>query len=79
MIKMIEKVGMQHCKPCKTPSAFHLKKYCLPDGKDLSQENAQRYHTILGSLMYAMIGARPDIALVSSEFSKYVSIFCKNT
>jgi hypothetical protein len=75
---MLERFGMQDCEPCKTPAAVHFKKDCLSAGEILSEEDTQRYQSINGSLMYAMIGTRPDIAFVLSELSKYVSKPGKN-
>jgi hypothetical protein len=75
---MLERFGMQHCKPCKTPAAVHFKKDCISAGESLSEEDTQRYQNIIGSLMYAMIKTRPDIAFVLSELSKYVSKPGKN-
>jgi len=69
---------MQDCKPCKTPAAAHFKKDCLSAEESLSQEGTQKYQSIIGSLMYAMIGTRPDIAFVLSEVSKWVSKPGKN-
>ena len=78
ILKMLERFGMQDCKPCKTPAAAHFKKDCLSAGEILCEEDTQRYQSIIGSLMYAMIGTRPDIAFVLSELSKYVSKPGKN-
>ena len=38
IIKMLERSGMQDCKPCKTPAAVHFKKDCLSAGEILSEE-----------------------------------------
>jgi len=73
ILKMLERFGMQDCKPCKTPAPVHFKKDCVSAGESLSEQDTQRYQSIIGSVMYAMIGTRPDIAFVLSELSKYVS------
>ena len=57
---------------------FISRKNAFPGGETLSEEDTQRYESIIGSLMYAMIGTRPDIAFVLSELSKYVSKPGKN-
>jgi len=75
---MLERFGMQDCELYKTPAAVHFKKDCLSARESLSEEDTQRYQSIIGSLMYAMIGKRPDIAFVLSELSKYVSKPGKN-
>jgi len=55
---------MQDCKPCKTPAAVHFKTDYLSAGENLSEEDTQRYQSIIASLKYAMIGTRPGIAFV---------------
>ena len=70
ILKMLERFGMQDCKPCKTPAAVHFKKDCLSAGVILSEEDTQRYQSIIGSMMYAIIGKRPDIAFADLEFSR---------
>ena len=57
----------------KTPATVHFKKDCLSAGESLSEEDSQRYHSIIASLIYAMIGKRPDVGLVLSKLAKYVS------
>jgi hypothetical protein len=61
---MLGRFGMQDCKPCNTPAAVHFKKDCLSEGESLSEEDTQRYQSI--------------IAFVLSELSKYVSKHGKN-
>jgi hypothetical protein len=56
ILKMLERFGMQDFKPCKTPAAVHFKKDCLSVGESLSEEDSQKHQSIIGSLMYAMIG-----------------------
>jgi len=73
ILKILERLGMQDCKPCKTPAAAHFKKDYLSARESIPEEDTQRYQSIIGTLMYAMIGKRPDIAFVLSELSKYVS------
>jgi hypothetical protein len=35
---MLERFGMQDCKPCKTPAGVHFKKDFLSAGEILSEE-----------------------------------------
>jgi len=78
ILKMLERFGMQDWKLCKTPAAAHFRKDWLSAGESLSEEDTQRYQSVIGSLMYAMIGTRPDIAFVLSELFKYASRPGKN-
>ena len=45
ILKMLENLGMQDCKPCKTPDAVHFKGDCFSTGGILSQKDAQRYQS----------------------------------
>jgi hypothetical protein len=73
IFKMIERFDLRDCNPIKTPEAPHCKRDCLYAGESLSDEDTQKYQSINGSLMYAMIVTRPDIVFLLSELSKYVS------
>jgi hypothetical protein len=45
---------------------------------EIMKKEQRRFQSIIGSLMYAMIGTRPDIAFVMSELLNYVSKPVKN-
>jgi len=77
ILKMLERFGMQDCKPCKLLQLF-ISRNCLSEGEILFEEDTQRYQSIIGSLTYVMIGTRPDITFVLSKLSSYVSEPGKN-
>jgi hypothetical protein len=50
-----------------------IKLYKPEEGYTTSKDLRERYQSAVGSLMYAMIGTRPDIALSVSVVSRYSS------
>ncbi|KAJ4744606.1 Gag-Pol polyprotein [Rhynchospora pubera] len=74
--KILERFDMVNCKPVTTPLAGHFKL-----SKKNSPKNAQErlkmekvpYLSAVGSLMYAMVCTRPDIAHAVGVVSRYMS------
>ena len=58
------------CKPRSTPCEQNLKAY--QDSKSDETDN-QKYRKMVGSLIYAMTGTRPDIAFVVTKLSRHLS------
>ena len=62
--------GMDHCATVSTPVDSGIRLMKPPEGFVATPWERQRYQSAVGSLMYAMLGSRPDIAytvgLVSS-------------
>jgi len=65
--------GMSTCTPIGTPADPHVRllKSTLDEQADFI--NRQRYQSAVGSLMYTMIGTRPDIAFAVSMVSQHSS------
>jgi hypothetical protein len=62
----------ENVKTCATP--MDSTKLCKPEeGYTASKDLRERYQSAVGSLMYAMMGTRPDIALSVSVVSRYGS------
>lgn len=66
---VLERFQMADCKPSRTP---------LPAGAVLasadepaSDQFRQRYQSLIGSLLYAMLGTRPDISFAVTRLSKF--------
>lgn len=57
--KMLEKFGFSECKPVSTPME---KGSASIDKNEIIDEKDFPYRRVVGSLMYLMIGSRPDLA-----------------
>jgi hypothetical protein len=72
--KVLEQFGMLDCKPTVTPMETSPKNM-VPAETDYIATTELRscYQSAVGSLMYAMLGTRPDIAYSVSVVSRYSS------
>ena len=74
--KVIDLFGMKNCKPVTTPIPAHYKpstvKGELPEEEEKFVQKVP-YSNAVGSLMYSMIGTRPDIAYGVSLVSRFMS------
>ncbi|GMF35414.1 unnamed protein product [Phytophthora fragariaefolia] len=73
--KVLHRFGMESCKGCKVPSTPNLKlsKVMCPtttEEKELMSEKP--YRAVIGSLMYLMLGTRPDLAYLVRECSQFL-------
>lgn len=74
--KIVELFGMNNCKPVFTPILAHFKLYAVKGDLSKDEESHMKkvpYSNAVGSLMYAMIGTKPDIAYGVSLVSRFVS------
>ena len=62
---------MWETNPVATPIEGHLES--APDGHQATEDSRLRYQSAVGSLMYAMLGTRPDLAYAVSVVSRYSS------
>lgn len=67
-IKLLERFGMQDCKPVATPMESQLDKAHL-NGEPFSSTS---YRQAIGSLMYLMTCTRPDIAFAVGRLSQHM-------
>ena len=67
--KILSKFGMEDYKPVGTPMETSVKLTKPQDNEELFE--AWKYQSAVGSLMYGMLGTRPDIAFVVSAVSRY--------
>ena len=65
--KVLERCNMEFCHSCKTPMDTKLV-LTKPDKDEIS--GVLEYQSLVGSLMYAMLGTRPDLAYAVSTLSK---------
>uniref|UniRef100_A0A3Q7FH72 Reverse transcriptase Ty1/copia-type domain-containing protein n=1 Tax=Solanum lycopersicum TaxID=4081 RepID=A0A3Q7FH72_SOLLC len=77
--KYIERVGesinMKNVKPVSTPLAGHMKlskKMCPTTREEKDNMTKVSYSSIVGSLMYAMVCTRPDIAHAVGVVSRFL-------
>ena len=67
---------MQDCKPCPTPLAkgeVDALTAGTATGKSLDAQDHSLYRQIVGKLMYAMVGSRPDLAPTLSVLGRYAA------
>ncbi|CAL0303421.1 unnamed protein product [Lupinus luteus] len=66
---------MNNCKPVSTPLAAHFKlslDLCPHTEEEMERMSHIPYVSVVGSLMYAMVCTRPDLAYVVSMVSRYM-------
>jgi len=68
--QVLEKVGMAECNPIETPLEVGLQ-LVKADGSD----DALPYREAVGSLMYLIVGTRPDLAFAMGKLSRIVSCY----
>jgi hypothetical protein len=66
---ILKRYGMSDCKPVSTPMETNNQLQQDPDGQEF--EDPQMYRQAVGSLMYAMVASRPDIAFAVGAVSKF--------
>ena len=74
--KVLERFGMKGAKPTELPLAghFRLSKIMVPQTEVEAQEMEMvPYASGVGSLMYAMVCCRPDIANAVSQVSRFMA------
>ena len=74
--RVLERFNMKHAKPVSTPLASHFKlskRVCPTTEKEKASMSSIPYSSAVGSLMYAMVCTRPDIAHSVGLVSRYLS------
>ncbi|GKU85719.1 hypothetical protein SLEP1_g345 [Rubroshorea leprosula] len=74
--RLLERFNMKHAKPVSTPLANHFKlsKRSCPTTKEEKEKMSPiPYYSAVGSLMYAMVCTRPDIAHAVGVVSRFLS------
>jgi hypothetical protein len=71
--KVLQEHGFGACKPVTTP--METSSRLVPADQDYQADKAfrRKYQSIVGSLMYAMLGTRPDLAFAVSVISRFSS------
>ena len=74
--QILKTFGMEHCKSVVTPSNSQFKLKSLTYKEWLVESNNMHkipYARAVGSLMYAMVGSRPDLAFDVGLVSRFMS------
>eukprot|EP00253_Pinus_taeda_P005136 PITA_05136 len=74
--KVLDRFNMKDAKPVGTPLAAHFKlstELCPSDDKEKEEMSKIPYASIVGSLMYAMVCTRPDIAYSMGVVSRFLT------
>lgn len=65
--KILEKFNMMNCNPSKTP--MEMKLYL--DNTEGEKQTTEGYRELVGSLMYLVLGSRPDMCFALNYFSRF--------
>jgi len=68
---VLERFGMLHCKPIKSPFRSKAIMSLRKEGEEKTDRT--RYLAAVGSLMYAMLGTRPDLAYPVGLLGRFAS------
>ena len=71
--RVLKKFNMENCNACKAPMDKAAKLEAMPGDYNPPENVVQRYASLVGSLMYAMLCTRPDIAYSVSVLSRYMT------
>ena len=71
MQRILRQHTMERCNAVLTPADPHVHLEKSPPGFEATLYERRRYQSAVGSLMYAMLGTRPDIAYPVSKISQY--------
>ena len=73
--RLLDRFNMSNCKPVSTPFAAHFKlssDLCPQTKEEMERMSHVPYASAVGSLMYAMVCTRPDLAYAVSMVSRYM-------
>ncbi|KAJ5100793.1 hypothetical protein N7456_006845 [Penicillium angulare] len=71
--KVLSDFGMETCQTKSTPMNPKQVLNRCPDEEPPDEEAKARFATVIGSLMYLMVGTRPDIAFALGTLSRFTS------
>lgn len=69
--KILGENHMQACNPANTPADPHIRLERSQPDFEATLTEKRKYQSAVGSLMYAMLGTRPDIAYAVATVSQY--------
>jgi hypothetical protein len=71
--KVLQDFGMEHCNKVTTPMETSSRLMPAEPGYEADSKFRKQYQSAVGSLMYAMLGTRPDLAFAISVISRFSS------
>ena len=69
--KVVERCGMQNAKTTSTPLLAGY--YATKNTEPIDTELRSHFQTVIGSLLYLMLGTRPDIAFAVTHLSRHAT------
>ena len=69
--KVLERCGMQNAKTAPTPLPAGYQP--MPNSGESTNELHLRFQTVIGSLLYIMLGTQPDIAFAVTKLSQFAA------
>ena len=75
----LHRIGMENCAPKATPMNDSLRLDSKFASDLLDEESKERYQSAVGSLIYLMLGTRPDISFAVSILSRFIAFPELNT
>ena len=66
--KVLERCGMQNAKPARTPLPAGFQP--APNNSPVDPALRTRFQTVIGSLLYIMLGTRPDISFAVTKLTQ---------
>ena len=70
-MQILERFGMQDAHPCTTPMDAHENWEYQESDIALNEEEKRNYQSAIGSLIYLMLGTRPDLAFSINKLAQY--------
>src|SRR6266581_7699802 len=71
--QVVERFGMRDANPVYTPLPAGAEAHLVKYEDQASTSKIKKYQQIIGSLLYAQIGSRPDILFAVAHLSQYDS------
>ena len=71
--QVVERFGMRDANPVYTPLPAGAEAHLVKSDDQASTSDIRKYQQLIGSLLYAQIGSRPDISFAVARLSQFAS------